>query len=148
MSLLTSNQSPGTGAGKIAGCEIPSRFSFANHTNRPAQHTVPLERVGSALRFRLATPPQVLRLRRKMFQTRVGFGSRCYELCRPKTDVYSQSFEQRERFASPSNTQNSSGSTTTELQAIRGSKASQPETRNTNDEKEMNRDRAGRWSAQ
>src|ERR1035438_380078 len=38
----------------------------------------------------------------------VGFGSRCYESCRPTHDVYFQSFEQRERFASPTNTQNSS----------------------------------------
>jgi hypothetical protein len=51
----------------------------------------------------------------KMFQTRMGFGSRCYESCRPTHDVYFQSFEQRERFASPTNTQNSSGGTTTQL---------------------------------
>jgi hypothetical protein len=87
----------------------------------PAQHTVPPERT---LRRRPATALQILHYRwkmfrlhfaGKMFQTRMGVGSRCYELCRPTGDVYFQSFEQRERFVSPTNTQNSSGSTTTQL---------------------------------
>jgi len=101
---------------------VHSRKAFESLS--PAQHAVPPERMLSALRFRLATPSRVLHLRRKMlrlhfagkmFQTRMGSGSRCCEFRRPTTDVYSQSFEQRERFASPTNTQNSSGSTTTQL---------------------------------
>lgn len=87
----------------------------------PAQHTVPPERMlrrppgDSTTDITLQAENVPVAFRGENVSDSEGFGSRCYESGRPTRDVYFQSFEQRERFVSPTNTQNSSGGTTTQL---------------------------------